>query len=173
MVEEALHIIAEFLPQEINLCLRLHTLCQHLQIEALGEVDHDFSNGPILFTLIYTLDELHINFDAVERQHFEPPQGRIFGAKIVDGDGDTQITEFLQGINCVVYIPHSHVLCNLKLQMSWVHAAFGQCLANFFHDPGIVELGCGQIDAHARGARLPATSGSGAEPFPTPIRQCG
>ena len=76
--------------------LGLHSFGHGFQPQLLCQASDGAYGGQVGGRTIETMDEGAIDFEGVERQLLKVVEGRVAGAKVVDGNANPQITQLLQ-----------------------------------------------------------------------------
>src|SRR5690606_37117473 len=155
----ALGQIAPVSPQEIQLILGLHTLCDNLNSEVMGKIDHSASNHRVIMALSDISDERSVNLQHVDREIAQVPERRVAHAKIIDRQMGSQLVQLGKLVAVVLDVLDENLLRKFELQLTGVDILAGQGVAHVVDEGNVVQFPARQIDRNAQvvtGRTLPA-----------------
>ncbi len=86
-------LIATELGERLALFLGLHTLCDHVQFQCMGERDDGAGDGPRPFVDRDMLDQYVVQLQLVDLEVLQADQAGVAGAEIVHRDADASLLE--------------------------------------------------------------------------------
>src|SRR5437763_756227 len=111
---EALGHVAAQRPQLVELLWALHTLGDHRQAQAVGQMDDGIHDGQVAAVAVDALDEGTVDLQPVDMEPLQVAQRRVAGAEVVDGEPDPQLAQLVQRLDGTLGILHHRPLGDLE-----------------------------------------------------------
>ena len=102
--QEALHLVALFVAQEIEMRLRLDAFGQNRDMQVLAEAQDRAHDRRRLMVGAHLVHEGAVELDLVERECVQGRERGIAGAEIVHRDGDAERLDLTQEVQRAVEI---------------------------------------------------------------------
>src|SRR5580765_5022397 len=96
--QKALRVLALLLLQKRELREVLHALGGHVDAQRARHGDDGGRDGAIVVTFGDAADERAVDLEPIHREVPQAAETRVAGAKVVDGEGDTELLELVDGL---------------------------------------------------------------------------
>ena len=114
--EEALHLIASFKIEKIELCLGFDALGNHIQSQRMAQRNDCAGNRLVIGIPRNIADERPIYFQTIDRKFLQLRKGRISGTEIVQINRQTKRLKVVKRNSTGLRIVHQQALSDLQFE---------------------------------------------------------
>ena len=143
-------MLAPKLLEDGQLGLILDSFRRYGETEHLGQIQDRLDDGLVLLAMYQGLDEASVELHLVGGQVAQIGQGRVAGAKVVDGEQDTELLQLVHPGNALAAVFQHHGFGHLQQQAGGGNAGIAQYVLHLLHEALGMELAGADVDREVR-----------------------